>query len=1572
MAMAVLPGLSFLQSAALVGGSVFFLARQQKKAKREMERALRSLASQRAASELDFRQISADIRKFGYGTARYGGTLLFAHVKGNGLFMIIAYATSTKMAFKSLLVEDEIIPEGNFSSSTETGFITPASGQPYHEKLYINISGLSLPTDNHPTALDTKLSSLDDDILSDPDFLFSEIAYIQYYLKYDSDTYPSGLPQLSCMLQRLTDDGQEMSNPSLALKDYLKNPDYGFGADDSEIDSASFDAAILACDALIEGKKRFSCNFVFSSEEKPVDIINKILDCCNGSLAFSQGKWIHRIGIWYTPAISLDESDMRGQIFVKPRRSRSEIFNRVTAQITDSNTGQLIDAPVYESEIYQTTDGEIIVADLSLEGIQDISQATRLMRQSLLQNRSELVFSGLFGPKALELVPGDNVMLSYERYGWDEKYFEVVSYERIPASDGAFDVRMTLTETAAAIFNEGAIPAALTLLSTNLPKGDIVLPPTALTTTETMRTIGDIIESWIVFSWTAPDEIFLRGYEVRYKKSGGSYIYMGLVAGNNIDFALSDAGDYDFEVRSVNTLGAKSGWQTKELTVTGNITKPDDLMFSESSDYGLTINVYWSADTANRDYSYSEIRSDSNFGNEAGLLYRGRRTSVSLPAIDSRTITVYGKHYDTSQNSSLNTASKLLTNAVPSVPSFSLEIANNIATIIIDISTLADDVIAHRIYISDTSGGTYNLVTTIGRSTSSFSYVLPRDEWDGETEEISRWFKVAAIDNLTDIIEDEAGSTSAAQEAVLSFEADASISVSAFSGTDTLQHFRLYEWGYDDISLFGKIEFSGTADYSQTVSLKASTWYSIGFRVDSGTPELSFTANGTAYTLSAAISALRFQSGATEEEVEFTISGTSGDEVSRMMLNEGRFLYLYRLHFDDFPIPGQAQDQLNIVTQQLSETLMEIGRLRQGLIDDGATITQQQYAISLRVSKNGVASSLNLTPQGAKISGRHIVLDGLTRFINSTDIVYGEITSISGSTISFSVASLKVPATSETFYQDSGSSSITSIAIQSDGTYTGNVSSGSPTLGFFADGDIPTTTIDGGLITTGTVDADAIISGSITAKQLKANEIFTERLEIQGTNNITIDATEGILIFPDASVNTYTSTASNSTSLTRSGATVAENDFIKIKDGNNIGIVKKVTGVDGDVISFSEMSVEFDSATVQFQVYGKHEGYTRIANNLIELVPASGPAVPAVSSAGVNWGAVAGEGKPQNGATVGADWAANVANKPTQLSDINNTEGTKLTGIATGATKNVISSGASAHADPIAGDLWYDTNAAALALKRYDGSNWNIIGKNPGYIDATKITSTTVESPIISGNDGNFSGTVKVGASGNRIIIDGANKNIRSENYIADESGWIIEQDGAQFNDVTTLKKQINIVSSDSGNGSLWQQTSWSGAQLAIPIGDTYNDSHARILAILDGRVSANSDLKKLTIFYFFRKTTNFDLFRFQLTANFVDEGGDNGAFAAGTYTWKTPAEVGDFLDVSDVDDNDYITGSVDATISEALANSIVAGHPVLFDPFFYVQKFGGHSPAVTLSIYQRGFNVSLEYLVDSSSLFEE
>lgn len=75
----------------------------------------------------------------------------------------------------------------------------------------------------------------------------------------------------------------------------------------------------------------------------------------------------------------------------------------------------------------------------------------------------------------------------------------------------------------------------------------------------------------------------------------------------------------------------------------------------------------------------------------------------------------------------------------------------------------------------------------------------------------------------------------------------------------------------------------------------------------------------------------------------------------------------------------------------------------------------------------------------------------------------------------------------------------------------------------------------------------------------------------------------------------------------------------------------------------------------------------------------------------------------------GSTGFTNITDRPTTLAGINTTEGAKLAGIATGATRNTIYRQSTTPTGQN-GDIWYNT--ATFLTYRHNGTNWEVIGNN--------------------------------------------------------------------------------------------------------------------------------------------------------------------------------------------------------------------------------------------------------------------
>lgn len=1643
-----------------VGAAIYM----DSQAKKREEEARRMAAANQIRGYSDLSRVSAASRKFVYGTnVKRGGDIIFddlKHDNKNIRYVIIALAAHKVSSPASMITDQEelyIDDEGYDTFTTDgDGWKTPVDTGTLAANKYTNtfkFKQFYAADGAFDSQLETELGSS----VWDSTHTLTEIAYVVLKLTYNRDVFSYGVPKV---LFRI--DGKEVLDPrtsvtavsdnaALCILDYLQNTRIGMAAPDAAVDLTSFQNAANVSDQVVDGEARYTVHGVVDSAVLPKDNMQSMLDVCVGRLFTVSGIIKLYVGAYVTPTLVFDEDDIRGSLELVTRRPKRDLMNIVKGVNIDPISGTAVSYPEVTNATYTAADGEDLEFTLDLPMCNSNKQCQRVAKIVLERNRRESTFKFPCSVRAMELHAFDTIYMNMTRYGWTNKVWEVSEWEFNPG-DGKKNpphVMLGLSETDADVYNAYTTTAYSAIKSTNLPPPNEVIAPTGLGVVEQAREVGDVLQNWAIFSWTAADSAFTAGYEVRYKKSSEStWVYWnGNVTGTDVEIPVNDSGDYDFSIRTRNELGIVSAWTSTTHTIVGITEVPDNFVFDTTdSEFTNALYLYWSKDTSNQ-FSYSEIRLDTNWGVVSDqLLYRGKRTSLVVEAdiifnlVGSRTATVYGSHYNTSNNPSAVTDSMARVNAVPAAPTFTASIDGNIAIIKIDLSATEDDVIGHRITMSDTLGGVYTQVAELGKESTDFTYIIPYSDiqWDG-VESITKFFKVAAVDSLTDFIGDQSSSTAAAQSVEFLYRDESSLSLSTFEGASTIQLFLLEEWGYDAIDLFAQIDFDSTTTYDQIVSLEADTWYSIAWSVLSGTPELDFTVDGTPYQLNSTTTAIRFYTGSTEEEVTFTISGVNTESVARMMLNEGRFSYIYTLHVNDAPTPTRTQDQLNLITQQLGESLKTIGGLQTDFELNGSEINQSKYLISLKVGKDGIVSSLNLSPQGAKISGRHIVLDGLTRFINSSTIVYGEVTRIEGSTVYFTVGSLQ-EVTSGTFYQDGGNFTFTLGARDEDGVYTGTVTAGTPALGFFADGNVPSTTIDGDLLTTGTVAADAIIAGSISTEQLDADEIFAERVEIIGTQNIVMDNTNGILLFDTSAVNTYTSTASGQNRLTKTGTTLVAGDWIRILDGNNARILKKVTSVSGPDIFFSAMNVTFDSAAVQFQTYTKATtSYTQLTGGTIEIVGGAA-AGTVLDSNGLYWDAVFGTTRPednatnstvyrqgtdpdltetltqndiwydtitfivskwngaswdvignayddttqlndgaalgdtanwsevvdddgnipQDNATEGATWGVDITDEPTELGDINSTEGTKLTGVATGATKNIFTSSASTPGGtPTTGDLWYDTTNQVI--KQYNGASWDQWAVNPDYITKTKITSTEVESPTISGNSGYFSDIVRVGTVGSRVIINGTAKTIGSENYVAGTSGWQIDGDGsAHFTSVSAVIRALSYSEvSVGGSRGATVLASFGYEPATIPMeGDADNvNTENPVRLVVNDNVNAAADFLKIICSFYFKTDASTFTEKIQgiVTLKTITAGGSEVTQTINGTETTVSSSTAYYDTFTDTPDSDF-------------QDSLAAGRPILVQCNYKLWSTDT-TANYRYSYEAKAATVQLEYLTDTTAV---
>ncbi len=482
----------------------------------------------------------------------------------------------------------------------------------------------------------------------------------------DGDYWVSGIPNFSVELT-----GKNSSkNAATAIKNYLQDTVYGLGVTDAEIDSASFSAAEATCDenvALAAGgtEKRYTVNGVVSSEETPDRIISKMLVACDGRLSYCGGKWFLNVGEYQTPTVTITENDIIGAIAGNRAEYRADTFNAVKG--TYSEPTSLYNPQTYqpvENSLYESEDGEKIWQEIDFQMVTSNATCQRLAKIALERVRQQITVSITCNLKAFKLKPGDTVQLTLDRYGWDQKVFEVIEWT---ADMGSLTpgVNLFLKETAAGVYdwNSGEETQLDLADNTNLPNPLSVNKP-GVTVTDELDVNAERVITKLVINVTGTSFYSAR-YEVQAKISSSStWINVGLANGNI--FELLDAKDgftYNVRARIINTLGAKSAWTTVNHQTVGKLDNPSDVTGLAGNLIGNQYLLSWNP-ISDLDLSHYKIRfappdGSPTYRNSVDVVPKVSRpaTSVLVPA---RNGTYFVKAVDKVGLKSLNAATIVL------------------------------------------------------------------------------------------------------------------------------------------------------------------------------------------------------------------------------------------------------------------------------------------------------------------------------------------------------------------------------------------------------------------------------------------------------------------------------------------------------------------------------------------------------------------------------------------------------------------------------------------------------------------------------------------------------------------------------------------------------------------------------------------------------------------------------------------------------------------------------------------------------------------------------------------------
>lgn len=552
---------------------------------------------------LSFRQ-PITTQKIIYGRMRVGGPIIFLESSGDSnefLHMIVSLGTGGEYDSIEEVWLDEI-PIYDFELDASGNVISGNFTDLVRIKKHLGAYNQSADSD------------LTSETLAGTNFKGGGIAYIYLRLKFNNDVFIQ-VPNITAIVKgrkiydpRVSpsqdpndpDTWEWSDNAALIALDYIrgvpaKNSSgdvkkrYGLVVDDDYIDMDSFITAANVCDEPVPlvgspetQELRYRANGVVDTIDDPDQILIDLKTSFAGDFFYSSGVWSIQVGEYVPPGGNneITADNLRAPIQVQTKVSRRELFNAVKGVfISENHFWQPMDYPPVTNLTYETEDNsKRIWGDFAQPYQISPSAAQRIAKIELEKHRKQILLLLQCNLSVLHLSVGDAIELTYDRFGWDKKIFQISNWKLVFENDEngtpIIGIDLEVREYDSTIFDwsaeENALGGSLTI---NLPDALTVANPTSLfvETIDSQTEANDIIRQ-ISIGWVSPaDQFVVSGgsIEVQWKLSGSSswqpsFFVAGDINGVTIPAIFEFGTLVDVRVRSLNTLGVRaSTWQTE-------------------------------------------------------------------------------------------------------------------------------------------------------------------------------------------------------------------------------------------------------------------------------------------------------------------------------------------------------------------------------------------------------------------------------------------------------------------------------------------------------------------------------------------------------------------------------------------------------------------------------------------------------------------------------------------------------------------------------------------------------------------------------------------------------------------------------------------------------------------------------------------------------------------------------------------------------------------------------------------------------------------------------------------------
>ncbi len=373
---------------------------------------------------------------------------------------------------------------------------------------------------------------------------------------------------------------QIKATPRIKLATSLTNAIDGTAIDITDAGSGSFIIRKT-------GEPRYHGAGVVDTADTLEETLNSMLSSMAGRAICTGGAWRFQAGAWVEPTLTLTEDDMAGGMSTQPKIPMSERFNTIKGlHLSQVNDFQRADYPAVRNPFFIEEDNNReLPRELPLNFTDRPITCKRIAKIEQLRARQEITHTAPFKMVAMQAQVGENIMMTLDRRGWEEKHFEVTQFgfstEQGQEDEINLVTNLTLRETTELIYEWAESdddPDFDLAPNTNLPDAFTVTVPTGVAFSSRAVETQDADQVYsLVMSWDAHPDAFVTAngkFEIQFKRSDvsdwePSFEVMGDLTFSSV-LVSSVNTQYDLRIRAKNNLGVRSNWVTLLNAVVGS------------------------------------------------------------------------------------------------------------------------------------------------------------------------------------------------------------------------------------------------------------------------------------------------------------------------------------------------------------------------------------------------------------------------------------------------------------------------------------------------------------------------------------------------------------------------------------------------------------------------------------------------------------------------------------------------------------------------------------------------------------------------------------------------------------------------------------------------------------------------------------------------------------------------------------------------------------------------------------------------------------------------------------------